>query len=189
MAETKIVRQTVEALGDPGVRLGVDRQDAEVVASFTQPVQTNVYRQTIEVLSAESTAASLAVDRQDAEAVASFTATEQTNVYRQTIEVLGGAAVSFSVDRQDAEAVASFTNPTEAALFRMVSEVAAREQATGSVVPRPLNTTDLFVHNWVNAFALTSSFSTSVSYSPSNRSGQRISQSSKSGRVMPMARF
>ena len=175
MAETKIVAQSVEALGDPGVRLGVDRQDAEAVVSTSAAVETKVVAQSIEVLAGPSVIPSLAVERQDSEALVSFTAPVETSIVAQSIEVLGGSAVTFSVDRQDSEAVLSFTNPTEAAIFEMGLSVLAREQATGSVVPRPLNTLDMFVHNWESQYQVTSSFSTSVSYSPYTQAESRRS--------------
>jgi hypothetical protein len=175
VAETKIIAQSVEMLGDPGVRLAVDRQDAEAVVSSTQPTETSIVAQSVEVLGGPSVVPSVAVDRQDAEAVVSFTGTVETDIVAQSIEVLGGSAVQFSVDRQDAEAMLSFTSPVEAAIVAMGMSVLAREQAAGSVVPRPLNTLDMFVHNWESQYSVTSSFSTSVSYSPYTQAESRRS--------------
>lgn len=185
MVEVRISREALEALAAEPLTGGVTRLDVQAagLADGTDEVQAS--RVAIEVLAAEPLTGG--VSRLDVQAAGLADATIEVQASRVAVEVLGMVALGGGVTRLDVQAAGLADAATEVQITRIAGEALARQGSAGPVSPLALgDDAHIFLHNWVKAAELTTSFRNDISRSPVTGAESRLGLSIKPYRTMKL---
>jgi hypothetical protein len=194
MVAARITRQSFEVVSAESTSARVSRLDAEIATKATEAttaVRARISRQSIEVVSVEPAKAMVSrLDAEIATLAAGPTTAVRAFITRQSIEVVTNEVQRARVSRLDAEVATLAAQPTAAVrarITRISFEIVARESLLPYVIPLPLAAGhEIFLHNWVTALRLRSSYSTDISQSATNGSEARRALLAKPTRTMDL---
>jgi len=186
MVEVRASRLAAEVLADEGLVADVTRMESQAAGLLDDNTgEVRASRASIEVLAAEP--GYPGVTRVEVQAAGLHTGAVEAQVSRISMEVLASPDDSAAVTRVEIQAAGLHTGAVEAEVSRISLECLARQGSAGLVEPLDLaDDISVFLHNWVTRAELTSSFRTSVTYSPATAAEARRGLTVKPYRTMKL---
>lgn len=172
MVEVRASRVAAEILAAEGTLAGVARVDVQTAGLTTGAAEVRASRVAVEVLGSPSPIAG--VTRLETQVAGLLDSALEIQCSRLAVEVLGSQDTSCGVTRVDTQVAAKMTGAVEIRASRISVECLARQGSAGPITPLALaDDSHVFLHNWVSAATMRTSFQTSVQYDPETAAESR----------------